>query len=161
MKRVALYARLSIATNSNCQSRSVIKRSTLEDHVIEQVVAKVGNVQIMERIVDADAEQLKIADIQGQIRETTERMAYDDDIAPLVERLNALKLALKSLNNTPAEIKVVRTGKTVADALAGDMIEARSALIGLLDKVVVKRPAKRGQFNPERVELVWAKPPTV
>ena len=147
MKRVALYARLSIATNSNCQSRSVIKRSTLEDHVIEQVVAKVGNVQIMERIVDADAEQLKIADIQGQIRETTERMAYDDDIAPLVERLNALKLALKSLNNTPAEIKVVRTGKTVADALAGDMIEARSALIGLLDKVVVKRPAKRGQFN--------------
>jgi DNA invertase Pin-like site-specific DNA recombinase len=140
-----------------------IAAGSLEDHVLDLVKARVGDMPMMRREVsDSDSAAGALRDVEAAIGATTADMAEDDaDITALAAQLAALKARRAELRAQPAERSVayVETGETWHEAFtAAETVESQRALLADVVLAVRVAPASRqsGRFDAGRVAVDFA-----
>jgi site-specific DNA recombinase len=137
----------------------------LEEYVTDTFLSMMGDVEVVEQVIEEPSEDLALADVERAINETLAEMGDDDaDMAQLGSRLAALKQRRADLTTAPRErvVRLVPTGRTYAEAWEEEDEEQRREMLAATIAILAIHKGKRGRrgLDPSRVLMIF-KPPYV
>lgn len=130
-----------------------VSADDLDSVVTEAFLSVAGEWPELEEVTVLSDTELKLAEVERAIRDTTEAMMKDSaDVAALVSRLDGLKSTRADLRAAPrtAGVEARPTGRTLAEAWASAASDAerRALLLMGIDSVEV-RPSDRPGGRPQ------------
>ncbi len=154
----AAYGCSSKSNGRPCDSVS-ISAGVLEDYVRDQFLDQVGDIEVVEQVIEEPSEDLALADVERAINETLAEMREDDaNMADLSTRLARLKTRRTELSTAPRErvVRLVPTGRTYAEAWREGDEEQRRDMLAASIAVLAVRKGKRGRrgIDPSRVLMI-------
>jgi site-specific DNA recombinase len=173
--RAPLYLRANGAGHAayGCSAKSngrpcdgvSISAGVLEEYVTDTFLSMMGDVEVVEQVIQEPSEDLALADVERAINETLAEMGDDDaDMAQLGSRLAALKQRRADLTTAPRErvVRLVPTGRTYAEAWEEEDEEQRREMLAATIAILAIHKGKRGRrgLDPSRVLMIF-KPPYV
>ena len=142
----------------NCERpRPTVDRGHLERYVIGEAVKHLGHLEVFEQTIDADADALKRADIERMIQDTVQRMAVEDNMEALTERLASLKTLRKTVEHAEPTRSQMSTGKTFKQIMSDGTFEQRRQALMAVVKTLEVRNGNRGYrtMQTDRITLEW------
>ena len=157
MRRVSTKGHVSYgcsnASKGKCAARTTVAATTLDTHVVLNFLDTLGsNVRTRTERVDDGVLSDRLVEIRAEIADTVASFATaaTADIAGLAERLTSLRAseaqALLAVDAKPLST-LVSTGQTWSGAWAAtsDVVERRGLLSEAIDRVIVRKPLRRGE----------------
>src|SRR3712207_2102845 len=140
-----------------------ISADVLEEYVTAKFLDKLGDVEVVEQVIEEPSEDLALADVERAINETLAEMGEDDaDMVQLGTRLGMLKQRRAELTTAPRErvIRLVPTGRTYAEAWADGDEEQRREMLAASIAVLSIRKGTQGRrgLDPSRVVTMYNPP---
>ena len=158
----AAYGCSSKSNGRPCDGVS-ISADVLEEYVTGRFLDKLGDVEVVEQVIEEPSEDLALADVERAIHETLAEMGEDDaNMVQLGTRLATLKQRRADLSTAPRErvVRLVPTGRTYAEAWEQEEEEQRHQMLAASIAILAIRKGKRGRrgLDPSRVLLVTNPP---
>jgi site-specific DNA recombinase len=154
------------ASKGKCAERTTISSRVVDPFVVDTFLDTLGDVPRTRLEATEDGRvSSRLAEVRAEVTDTAAAFATAPpaEIPALAERMTMLRAAearlLAEAEAAPV-YTVVPTGRTWAEtwAEAADDVTARRALLAeALDRVVVRKPARRGGHEPvaDRVMVLW------
>jgi site-specific DNA recombinase len=154
----AAYGCSSKSNGRPCDGVS-ISADVLEAYVTRLFLDQVGDIEVVEQVIEEPAEDVALADVERAINETLAEMGEDSaDMVELSTRLGRLKARRAELSSAPRErlVRLVPTGRTYAEAWAQEDEEQRREMLAATIAVLAIRKGQRGRrgIDPSRVLLI-------